>query len=68
MRFLDGSAFFRHHFIKLGWLETWKALIPQALQRPVFEELEAALNTYALEQGELRLEVPMLYLEAVAAL
>jgi hypothetical protein len=59
MRFLDGSSFLRHHFIKLGWLLPWKAIVPEADRQVVFELLEANLNVYSAKTGELRLTVPM---------
>ncbi len=28
MKFANGTAFLNHYFVKLGWLASWKALIP----------------------------------------
>jgi arsenite methyltransferase len=64
MQFLDGSAFLNHYFIKLGWLSSWKALIPEPEQETVFKQLETNLNAYATKNGGLGLSVPMLYIEA----
>jgi arsenite methyltransferase len=64
MRFLDGSAFLNHHFVKVGWFLSWKNLVPAEKQRQVFNQLEENLNSYARENGELTLTVPMAYFEA----
>ncbi len=64
LRYLDGSAFLRHHFIKQGFLDGWKALLAPAEQTGFFAALEANLNRLAAERGELALTIPMVYLEA----
>ncbi len=65
MRYADGSAFLRHHFIRLGFLDAWKKIVPEDARVAVFTRLEEDLNAWAAERGELRLTVPMAYLEAV---
>jgi arsenite methyltransferase len=65
MRYLNGTAFLNHHFIKLGFLSTWKSIIPEIDWVEVFGLLEENLNQYAEEYGELKMTVPMLYIEAV---
>ncbi len=65
MRFLDGSAFLNHHFIKLGWLGSWKALVPNELQARLFGQIEERLNELAAHEGALTLTVPMAYIEGV---
>lgn len=67
MRFLNGTAFLNHHFIKVGWLGSWLSIIPEYLHEKVFSALEVALNDYATEKGELNLSVPMLYIECKKA-
>ena len=61
MRFADGTALFNHYFIKLGFLDGWKKVVPRN-EREVFARLLAALN----ELGELKLTIPMAYIEATA--
>ncbi|NTU79951.1 MAG: class I SAM-dependent methyltransferase [Chloroflexales bacterium] len=63
-RFADGSALLRHAFIKLGFLDDWKAVLPPDARAKVFTALEAALNRVAAERGELSLSIPMAYIEA----
>jgi SAM-dependent methyltransferase len=64
MRFASGDALLRHHFIKLGFLGGWKEIV--AGDREIFPELIARLNAIAERNGELRLTIPMAYVEAVA--
>jgi SAM-dependent methyltransferase len=65
MRFADGTALLNHHFIKLGFLDGWKKIVP-GRERIVFARLRDALNDLAARQGELRLTIPMAYIEARA--
>jgi arsenite methyltransferase len=65
MRFASGTALFNHHFIKLGFLDGWKKIVPGD-ERAVFARLRDALNEYAAGHGELRLTIPMAYIEATA--
>jgi ubiquinone/menaquinone biosynthesis C-methylase UbiE len=65
MRFADGTALLNHHFIKLGFLDGWKTIV-SGNERAVFARLRDALNEVASRQGELRLTIPMAYIEAVA--
>ncbi len=62
MRFPDGSALLRPHFIRLGLLDGWNAVMGQS--RDMLASLEAALNEASRRAGELRLTIPLIYLEA----
>lgn len=64
LRFADGSALFRHHFVRLGFLPGWKAIAPEATVERVVAELERRLNVLAGERGELTFSVPIACLEA----
>jgi len=65
MRFADGTALLNHYFIKLGFLDGWKKVVP-GNERDVFARLRDALDDLAARNGELRLTVPMAYVEATA--
>ncbi len=65
MRFADGSAFLNHHFVKPGWLGSWKELIPEDERMQIFSTLETNLNKTAAQKGELKLTVPMVFVEGV---
>ena len=63
MRFLDGTAFLNHHFVKLGWLSSWQNIIPKEEWATFFPALEKNLNAFALKQNGLTLTVPMAFIE-----
>lgn len=65
MNFLDGSAFLNHPFVKLGWLSSWRELVPLSMRQLVFARLEENLNAFAMEAEGLKLTVPMAYFEGV---
>jgi arsenite methyltransferase len=65
MRFANGTALLNHYFIKLGFLDGWKKIVP-GNERDVFARLRHALDDRAARNGELRLTVPMAYVEAMA--
>jgi len=67
MRFLDGSALLNHTLTKIGFLDGWRSVLSADEESEVFETLERKLNEIAGDNGELRMTVPMLYLEAAKA-
>jgi arsenite methyltransferase len=67
LRFVDGSAFLRHSFIKVGFLEGWRGVVGPAEEKSFFARLEANLNRRAEARGELELTIPVLYVEAETA-
>jgi ubiquinone/menaquinone biosynthesis C-methylase UbiE len=65
MRFARATALFNHHFIKLGFLDAWKKVVP-GRETEVFTHIRRALDETATRAGELRLTIPMAYVEGVA--
>lgn len=65
MTYLDGTAFLHDAFIGMGFLQSWKALIPENHQHEIFTQLESQLNTRAAAEGKLILTVPIGYFEFV---
>jgi arsenite methyltransferase len=63
IRFTDGSAMLRHHFIRQGFMDGWKSVVPNEDWEYVFTHLEKNLNRQAEEKGELLLTIPMAYIE-----
>lgn len=57
-RFADGSALLRHHFIRLGFLQAWLQIATPGREESTLAALEAALNDWAAQRGELCLTVP----------
>ncbi|HJT31378.1 MAG TPA: class I SAM-dependent methyltransferase [Pirellulales bacterium] len=68
MRFVDGSALFRHYFIRLGFLPGWKSLVPVEALQTTFDALEQRLNAITRERGELALTIPTACIEAGRAI
>lgn len=64
MKFASGSAFLNHHFVKLGWLGTWRGLLQSTDEVAVFTQLEERLNNLS-ENGGLQLTVPMAFVEGM---
>jgi ubiquinone/menaquinone biosynthesis C-methylase UbiE len=62
MRFANGTALFNHYFIKLGFLGAWRDVVPDT-KRETFAALLKKLD----DRGELRLTIPMAYIEAFAS-
>ncbi|GJM45076.1 MAG: hypothetical protein DHS20C21_19180 [Gemmatimonadota bacterium] len=63
LRYASGSALLRHYFIRVGFLGGWKSVLPPEAVEVTFKRLEANLNAYAAENGELALTIPMLCIE-----
>ncbi len=63
-RFADGSSMFNHFLIKLAFLNSWQELVPEGKQKEIFEEAEKRLNRIAENEGELKLTVPFVTIEA----
>lgn len=64
MRFLDGSAMFRHSFIRLAFLDGWREIAGES-EKEVFGLLETNLNKHAKEKQGLGLSIPTAYIEAI---
>jgi ubiquinone/menaquinone biosynthesis C-methylase UbiE len=64
LRYLDGTTLFNHLLTRFGFLEGWRAVAGPADEKEVFGALEEKLNSIAAERGELKLTIPMLYVEA----
>ncbi|HPM12408.1 MAG TPA: methyltransferase domain-containing protein [Bacteroidales bacterium] len=63
MRFLNGSAFLNHSFTIIGFIESWRNMFDQAEKSIFFDRFEKNLNDYSKQKGELKLTIPMLYIE-----
>jgi len=64
LRYASGTAFLNHYFIKIGFLDAWKNLIPEEKRVKFFTRLEEKLNHIAEKEGELKLTVPCACIEA----
>ncbi|MGI8589257.1 MAG: class I SAM-dependent methyltransferase [Chloroflexia bacterium] len=63
LRYANANTLFEHWLTQLGFLEGWRRVVGPADEDAVFEALETRLDCLAARDGELRLTVPMLYIE-----
>jgi ubiquinone/menaquinone biosynthesis C-methylase UbiE len=63
MRFLNGTAFLNHYFIKYAFIDGWKSIFPTDLLNPVFTRLEKNLNALAEKKKEFKVTIPIAYIE-----
>lgn len=63
MRFLDGTAFLNHYFIKYAFMDGWKSIFPTEPLNRVFTQLEKNLNALAKKQNEFKVTIPAAYIE-----
>ena len=64
-RYANGTALLNHFLTLIGFLPGWRGVLPPDTEAKVFAHLEKKLNEQADWDGELKMTVPMLYVEAV---
>lgn len=64
-RFVDGTTMLNHVLIYSGFLPSWRKIVPEEKEKEIFSLLEEKLNKQAEWDGEVKLTVPCLYVEAV---
>ncbi len=64
LRYVNGTALLNHFLTLIGFLPGWRGVVPPEAEAKVFAHLEKKLNEQADWEGELRMTVPMLYVEA----
>jgi ubiquinone/menaquinone biosynthesis C-methylase UbiE len=62
-RFVDGSALFRYHFVRLAFLNSWRQILDEEQRESFFFKLENRLNERAQEEGQLVLTIPFVCLD-----
>jgi hypothetical protein len=63
LRYADGSAMLRHSLIRAGFLPAWMEIVKDQGVPAVFSRLEENLNQYCKSAGQLRVTVPIAYIE-----
>ncbi|MEJ5166243.1 MAG: class I SAM-dependent methyltransferase [Thermoanaerobaculia bacterium] len=58
MRFSNGRAMLKHHFIRLWFLKPWKDLVKKGKRYSVFRDLERELNIFSKGKEGLVLTIP----------
>lgn len=64
LRYATGSAFLRHHFVRVGFLQAWKGIATPGREAETFAVLEAALDDLVAREGELSLTIPTACVQA----
>jgi len=64
-RYSDGTSFLDSFFIKFAFLPSWLKILPETKAIEILKEVENKLNRFALNNSELKLEVPFFVLNAV---
>jgi arsenite methyltransferase len=65
LRYATGTAFFNHFLTVIGFLPGFRSIVAKEDEPEVFAQLEKRLNEQADWDGELKMTVPMLYVEAI---
>jgi SAM-dependent methyltransferase len=63
-RFADGSAFLNHAFIRMAFVDSWLAILPEGKQEIIFDAIESRLNNIANSLGGLKLSIPFALINA----
>ena len=63
-RFMDGEALLNHLLCRVGFLDGWRSFLLTGIEEKVFQHLEKKLNEQAAKEGELKMTVPVIYIEA----
>lgn len=64
-KFVDGTALLNHYFIRLAFMGSWIALLPEDRVIEVFSEIESALNKQAGILGGIKLSIPYVLIDAI---
>ncbi len=65
MRFADGHSLLNHSLTRYGFLDGWRGVVGGVAEEQVFAAIEIKLDAIAQEKGELRMTVPMIYVESL---
>ena len=63
MRFVDAAALLDHGLIRIGFLATWRRIIPEENHQQFFELLKSKIDIVIQNQGEFKMSIPILYLQ-----
>lgn len=64
-KFVDGTALLNHYFIRLAFMGSWIALLPQNRVSEIFGMVESALNKQADILGGIKLSIPYVLIDAI---
>lgn len=64
-KFADGTALLNHYFIRMAFMDSWIALLPQSKTKEIFSNIESLLNRQADISGGIKLSIPFVLIDAV---
>ncbi|MFT4223025.1 class I SAM-dependent methyltransferase [Dysgonomonas sp.] len=64
-KFVDGTTLLSHYFIRMAFMDSWIALLPQNKIKEIFSQIENALNKQADILGGIKLSVPYVLIDAI---
>ncbi|HJO93107.1 MAG TPA: methyltransferase domain-containing protein [Victivallales bacterium] len=62
-KFTDGTTMLNHFFIKLGFLDGWKDIVPTTKQVEIFKLIENQMNEKANREGCFKLSIPFVLID-----
>ncbi len=65
LRYVDGTAMLNNFLTIAGFLPGWRSVVPPEAESEVFDLIEKKLNEQAEWDDELKMTVPILYVDAV---
>lgn len=64
-KFADGTSMLSHYFIRLAFMDSWLKIIQPENAEEIFEIIENRLNLKAEEEGEIKLSIPFVLINAI---
>jgi arsenite methyltransferase len=65
MKFADADSFFNHSLIKIGFLESWRNLLPSGKEKSIFNKIKILLNKEVNRCGYLKITIPYAVIKSV---
>lgn len=63
-KFTDGTSMLNHHAMRVGFMSSWKTIVPEKVQEKVFARVEQLLNKQAEKRGYFSLRVPFVVIDS----
>jgi len=63
--FNDGASLFNHYFIRLAFLESWKATVTAEKQQYIFNKVKNEINSIAEDKGCFKISIPYVLIDSI---
>jgi hypothetical protein len=64
-KFVNGMAMLNHYFIRLGFMDSWKKILPKNKVEEIFKIIENKLNKQAEKYCGIKLSVPFVLINSI---